>query len=571
MATIFLIISLFCFGKASDIIFVDPLNLKGVTLADATAIISDDAKITLTSDEGSKDKVLDLYFPAGITLKTVLDAIATTNNLKLSVIGSENYMFTSKSTSLPTSLSGTVSLEKYGTGINGVKIVILDSGIPPVYSTVNGKYIIKNIVPGTYIVRYEKDGYRTEGDFVTIPDKRQAILDMTLTRNGDPLKDERNIISSTNKSIGMLQQDAGNLLTEKISVTNVSPDEVKIALEKIYGDEIIVSSFPKLNMLVMKANPNVVKLARSIAKEMDKELKQVRVVAQAIEINDNLFEDIGFKWAFAKGSLKNPPVVPDTSADGSTTKKTVDSSGDNIGGLNKYIPNVGYSSSINVIRFFNNKDSFLSFSLNALQATNDAVISAIPSILIINGEKGRFDTTEEQLVSYNSVVNPTGGTTGNITTTQAVTGTAGMILEVTPIIKDNNTILLYIDMNGSTFEGDPSTITSSGGYNPKVTRRITSTVLINDGDTIFIGGMKMSKTTKGVSKVPYLSDIPYLGKLFTSKSNNESVRDIYMKLKVDIVNRDMVKQEADYGEFMKADAYEGEEGKKKSRSQFSKE
>lgn len=60
MATIFLIISLFCFGKASDIIFVDPLNLKGVTLADATAIISDDAKITLTSDEGSKDKILDL-------------------------------------------------------------------------------------------------------------------------------------------------------------------------------------------------------------------------------------------------------------------------------------------------------------------------------------------------------------------------------------------------------------------------------------------------------------------------------------------------------------------------------
>lgn len=537
-------------AQISEVSFVEPLNFKGVKLSDAVSVLSADAEVVISSDEKSSSKVLDLYFPAGSTLDTVLNTIATANGLKLVTISPKSFLFTSKDTSDGSSLSGIVKISGYELPVDNVKVTVLDSGLPPVYTTNGGKYVVKNLSPGTYIVRYEKDGFETEGEFITVTDKVASAVDVKLSKSGATVKTPAGAYAK-GKSVSASERDLGNnILTERVTVTNVSSEEVKSVLEKVFGADLVVSSFPKLNMLILKGDQTIVRTAKNIAEDMDTQLKQVRIAAQTLEITDNLFEDLGFKWAFAEGSLQSPPEAPSGPGDEipADPRTAVGSSGGDYGLLTDAVVGAGNATTLNMIRFFDDKTSFLAFSINMLQATTDATISAVPSILVINGEKGKFDMTQEELVSYNSVVTPSGNV-GNLTTTEAVTGTAGIILEVTPIIKNDNYILLYINVEVSNFTGNASTITVQGGYNPKVTRKLASTVLINNGDTIFIGGMKTAASSSTISKIPYLGDIPYLGKLFTQTSKSNKIRDIYVKLKVDIVDSEGAKKEMDYSQF----------------------
>ncbi len=227
-------------------------------------------------------------------------------------------------------------------------------------------------------------------------------------------------------------------------------------------------------------------------------------------------------------------------------ERTISSSGTNTGILNVKGGD-GLGTNINFVKFFNDKNDFLNFSINLLQGTTDATVSAIPSIIVLNGEIGKFDITEETLVSYKTTNVYVGDE--NQINTEPITGNAGIILEVTPIIKTDNSILLKIDVEVSNFTGNSSTITAQGGYNPKVTRKLSTTVTIKDKDTIFIGGMKSASSSSYNSQVPFFADLPLVGPLFKSKGVTNNIKDLYIKLKVDIVDSEEAKEEIDYSQF----------------------
>jgi type IV pilus assembly protein PilQ len=77
---------------------------------------------------------------------------------------------------------------------------------------------------------------------------------------------------------------------------------------------------------------------------------------------------------------------------------------------------------------------------------------------------------------------------------------------------------------------------TSGGVNvPSIdTRSITTQVLVNDGQTVVLGGIFETEDRDTVSKVPYLGDVPVLGRLFktTSKTNNKDELLIFVTPKI---------------------------------------
>ena len=534
-------------GEIDNIKFQEELNFKGLELNDVVAILTEESGVTILADRKIKDKMIDLYFLKGEKLGKVLNLIANTNNLKLQKTGNGTYIFQEGSEG-GNSLSGIVRLSGYNAGVDDVKITVLNSGLVETYTEYGGKYIINNLLPGSYIVKFEKNGYYTEGEFITIGDKdKNKKLDILLVKNDKEIEIKGTPKLKESVYNSKLHIESDDKVTEKITLVNISSDEVKKILESTLNSDVVITSFPKLNILLIKGQPNLVRIAKDIAQDMDVQMKQVRIAAQTLEITDNLFENLGFSWAYQSGSLKDLPKaspLPGEPING--IERTISSSGTNTGILNVKGGD-GLGTNINFVKFFNDKNDFLNFSINLLQGTTDATVSAIPSIIVLNGETGKFDITEETLVSYKTTNVYIGDE--NQINTEPITGNAGIILEVTPIIKTDNSILLKIDVEVSNFTGNSSTITAQGGYNPKVTRKLSTTVTIKDKDTIFIGGMKSASSSSYNSQVPFFADLPLVGPLFKSNGVTNNIKDLYIKLKVDIVDSEEAKEEIDYSQF----------------------
>lgn len=545
-------------GDIERIKFKESLNFKGVELSEVAAILSEESGVTILVDEKIKSRIIDLYFLKDENLGRVLNLISSTNSLKLNKISEETYIFQEGSLT-SNSLSGIIKISGYNAGIDGVKISVLNSGVIETFSSYGGKYIINNLLPGAYIVKFEKEGFYTEGEFINIDDKEKLKrLDLSLIKNGEKIKFSRERAGDNNAITSRTHIESDDKVTEKITLVHVNSDEVKKILDSTLNSEVIVSSFTKLNILLIKGEPNIVRVAKEIVRDMDIQMKQVRIAAQTLEITDNLFENLGFSWVYQSGSLKDLPKGVTLPGQTINLNETVDSNGKSIGILNEKVGD-GLGSTIKFVKFFNNKNEFLNFSINLLQGTTDAIVSAIPSIIVLNGEKGKFDITEEALVSYKTTSVNTGNE--NQINTEPITGNAGIVLEVTPIIKIDNSILLKIDVEVSNFIGNSTTITSKGGYNPKVTRKLSTTVKINDKDTIFIGGMKSASSSAYKSQIPFLAELPLVGALFKSKGITNNIKDLYIKLKVDIVDSEEAKQEINYSNFKMMEIHDKNYGK----------
>lgn len=568
-------------GNMRGIVFDQPANFKGMTISDALAIITEDTGVNFVVEETFKGKIIDNSFVGGETLEEVVNIMATTNGMRVREIGNNIFILEGKATAGNTgasSIVGTVRTSNFGVGIDGAKITILNSGVQPVVTTFGGKFIINNVLPGTYIMKVERPGYETEGDFITVG-KDDKNMNIDLHRSGEKIEVARSE-ASRSRVLGSVQNAGGkNTITEQINLLNVSADEAKTVLMDLMQDQVgaapgataavttspdgattsvpslrSLESFraipvPKQNMLIVSGTSEQVKVAKSLLQILDKQSKQVRIAAQVIEITDNLFENLGFSWAYSSGSLKptdltNPnypnsdkiPIGPGTN-NGNAGNNSI---GQQLGS------GVVYPLGLDFFRFFNGKNDFLNFSINMLQATQDAVVSAIPSILVVNGETGMFKVTDESIVSYDSEVTENGfqSFTANL-------GEAGVILNVTPVIRDDDSIQLKIKVEVSKFLAEATAAKPTEGFaNPKSQRIIETIVNVKNGDTIFIGGMKSASVNNGRSKVPFLGDIPIMGELFKSTDVGNKINDLYVKLKIDIANHDMVQEEADLKGFM---------------------
>jgi len=100
---------------------------------------------------------------------------------------------------------------------------------------------------------------------------------------------------------------------------------------------------------------------------------------------------------------------------------------------------------------------------------------------------------------------------------------AGVTLTISPSISASGYLRLNISLVISTFTG----ASSSDLPPPKTTRTITTSVNVPDGDTMVIGGIITEADTKDTSKIPWLGDIPLLGRLFRRDANSNTRTTLY--------------------------------------------
>lgn len=491
------------------------LELKNIVLSDALAVISKESRISIIADDKAKDIVLDLFFAKGENFENILDGIAATNNLKISTI-SEMLILSKRNSNISgeMALGGKVLIDGYDNGIEGVKITVQKSSSSPVYTTYGGNFVINDLNPGIYVVKFEKAGFLTVGQIINI-DKSINTITVSMERdknNSEKVKEEKDINNIMEKTF----INGEEFYTEKIKLMNISSDDVSNILKNSFGEEVRISSIPKMNIVIIVGKKDSTMSAIKLVKELDKEIQQVRITSQILDVTDNLFETLGFDWLYNNvGSVEKNSGL-DISLIG---KAALDSAG------------VSFGSGINLVRQFNNGNDVLGLGINLLQATQDLVISAMPSILVADGEEGEFKITEEVIVGEEKKENDN----TEKTTYTPLFREAGIILKVKPLIKENGTIFLKVMIEVSNFrlkKNEKENMISEGGtYNSeggsKIGRSIETTVKMRDGETIFIGGLKRAVIQNLDSQVPFLGTLPVINIFFKNQSVKKEITDIY--------------------------------------------
>jgi type IV pilus assembly protein PilQ len=158
-------------------------------------------------------------------------------------------------------------------------------------------------------------------------------------------------------------------------------------------------------------------------------------------------------------------------------------------------------------------------TLQALISQGEARVLASPRVATLNGKQASIDISRV-LYFRTAGINAGGGQNGlgfPVFTIQPVQ--AGVVLRLTPTVGADGDINLELQPEASSISG-----VSAEGL-PEVSRRtVTTTLRVKDGETILIGGLRQKETSKNVNRVPLLSDVPLLGRLFrtTDRTDRES-------------------------------------------------
>lgn len=257
------------------------------------------------------------------------------------------------------------------------------------------------------------------------------------------------------------------------------------------SDKPLFSLDAESNSLVIMGYKDEVLDVQRLIKELDKEKTQVYVQARIIEVNDDLVNQIGISYGIF-GARTNGNVLSSFSS--SLNNATIPNL--SIEGLT--IPDLSSGLALGA-------------SLNLLKQNGALEVVSEPSILAINNKESSIYVGETISLKVSSSVTD-GGTIKESYQRQDV----GLTLKVKPRISNDTKVSLEIE---SILEGVKTTQTNSGNADT-TKKQIKTTAILNNGESVIIGGLIENKIESTSQKVPLLGDVPLFGELFKNTQNN---------------------------------------------------
>lgn len=324
------------------------------------------------------------------------------------------------------------------------------------------------------------------------------ILETTLKEKGYFLVDENGVLKV--KKIEIIKDE--EQFTEVISLKNVDGVNIIKILDDVVNKKYInkptkpfVSLDLESNSLVVMASKDELKQIKDLIQELDKEKAQVYVQAKIIEVNNELVNKIGISYGIISTSARSDginAISSNLNGGSNAIKEAVDTLGIKV-------------SDINI-----KSGLALGASLNLLQQNGALDIVSEPSILAIDNKESSIYVGEKISVEISSTL-----TDGGLQRTNYEREDIGLTLKVKPRISSDTKLTLEIN---TLLEGIKSTSVSAGQNPDTLKKEIKTAAILNNGESVIIGGLIENKNETIEQKVPVLGDIPLFGGLFKNDS-----------------------------------------------------
>lgn len=277
------------------------------------------------------------------------------------------------------------------------------------------------------------------------------------------------------------------------------------------------------NALIITADPNTLRSLQAVIRQLDIRRAQVLIEAIVAEITEGKDQEVGVGLAAdgAQSTNKNVPLGLSNFGGLSDILAAA-------GGATTEIPSIGPGLTLG-LGGTNSSGARYALLLRALATDKSTNILSTPSIMTLDNEEAEIIVGQNVPFVTGSFTNA-GSTNPNNPFQTIEREDVGLTLKVTPQVNEGDTIKLDIEQEtSSVIPGSEAT-----GITTRK-RSIKTSVLVDDGGILILGGLIEENVSETESKVPILGDIPLLGYLFQSRSTSKNKQNLMVFLRPSIL------------------------------------
>ncbi|OJT52161.1 type IV pilus secretin PilQ [Pseudomonas moraviensis] len=273
------------------------------------------------------------------------------------------------------------------------------------------------------------------------------------------------------------------------------------------------------NIIAYQTQDRLDELRRIVA-QLDIPVRQVMIEARIVEANVDYDKSLGVRWGGSvqnKGNWNASGVNGSSSTIGTPGSTSTNSPFVDMGTVNN-------TSGIGIA--FITDNVLLDLELTAMEKTGNGEIVSQPKVVTSDKETAKILKGTE--IPYQEA-SSSGATSVSFKE-------ASLSLEVTPQITPDNRIIMEVKVT----KDEPDYLNKVQDVPPIKKNEVNAKVLVNDGETIVIGGVFSNTQSKVVDKVPFLGDVPYLGRLFRRDVVSEKKSELLVFLTPRIMNNQAI-------------------------------
>lgn len=319
----------------------------------------------------------------------------------------------------------------------------------------------------------------------------------------------------------LLDQLEYKLETKVIPLQYANAKEIEAQLKPSIDAKGVgtITADERSNQIVLSAYPGRMESILPTVTALDKQTKAVLIEARILQITLNPSYDYGIDWERLFKDRNGLDFKGSFPIDSSATKAATNFAKLAVGNV---------------------EDGDLMADIRFLKQVQNTKVLANPRVMILNKQESKINIGDR--IPY--VITTSTGTGTNVSVSEEIRFIdVGINLVVTPVINDKGFISMKIRPEISSRTGDLTT--KSGNLIPKVnTTYIETSVIVKDGVTIILGGLRRDDVSENKKGMPYLMDIPILGNAFKSRSDSVTRSEILVFITPRIVDgaKDVIDQ-----------------------------
>ncbi len=306
-------------------------------------------------------------------------------------------------------------------------------------------------------------------------------------------------LSETSSEVINVQEPEPDLFIETVILKFLDAKSLMEAITKMISKYGSVSINEKNNSLIVCDSRERLDRILAEIRKADKTPEQITIEVVIVDVQLDNDTEIGVNWDLLTSDRFNVEYRQNFTS--SRVGTTIEDS-TTIGNGTAF-NTTGMGGSFSVI------SSSVRHVLHLIQQKRNVKILASPKVMMVSGATASIEAVEE--LPYTEVIDTAAGGAGALTTTNFKN--VGIQLKVGATLTDGNNIFLTVNTEQNVTAGQSDTEV------PIVdTRRAGTSLMLKDGQTVILGGLRRQEKTKEVDQIPILGDIPLIGLLFRNTS-----------------------------------------------------
>lgn len=295
-----------------------------------------------------------------------------------------------------------------------------------------------------------------------------------------------------------------------------------------------VSVDPRTNTLIINDTSAKIDQIRQMIDLLDVSVKQVMIEARIVRATTDFTKEMGVKWGILSQGITNNNHLLVGGSDTTLWNLREPEKNDDLGGwkyeierpqnLNVDLGVTSPGASRIAFGLISLSDFMLDLELSALQADGYGEVISTPKVLTADKQNAKVASGTQ--IPYQS---SEGGGVNAVSTTEFIDAT--LSLDVTPSITPDGKVQMQLNITSDS----PGAPTPTGQLTINK-NAVNTNVLVDNGETVVLGGIFEQQTANSQTKVPFLGDIPYIGRLFRKDIKSDNKRELLIFVTPRIVN-----------------------------------